>query len=126
MREKMMVSLSLAASVVLLAAARPGEPPRKTPELLEKGKASFDANCASCHGAKGEGDGVAASALDPKPRNLVTDSLKNGGKPAQVFETLGKGIPGTAMVAFTHLPEQERWALAYYVTDLRTSKSKKK
>ena len=29
----------------------------------------FSTLCASCHGASGQGDGPAAAALDPKPRN---------------------------------------------------------
>jgi mono/diheme cytochrome c family protein len=34
------------------------------------GKKIYDMNCASCHGATGKGDGVAAAALKPKPRDL--------------------------------------------------------
>jgi len=124
MCDKTMKSLAAAAALLLTTAARAAEPPRKTPELLEKGKASFGVNCASCHGPKGEGDGVAAAALNPKPRNFSTDQLKNGAKVGQVFETLDKGVQGTAMIAFTHLPEDERWALAYYVVDLRAKSPK--
>lgn len=102
------------------------QPPKKTPELLEQGRASFQRNCASCHGEKGTGDGFAAAGLDPKPRNFTTDEFKNGARPPQVFETLAHGIPGTAMVPFRHLPEQERWALAYWVDELRQSGHRKK
>jgi mono/diheme cytochrome c family protein len=35
-----------------------------------KGKEIFQASCAACHGPEGKGDGAAAAALDPKPRNL--------------------------------------------------------
>ena len=35
------------------------------------------------------------------------------------FETLSTGVKGTAMVAFKHLSEEDRWGLAYYVTSLR-------
>jgi mono/diheme cytochrome c family protein len=35
-----------------------------------KGKASFNQICASCHGPAGKGDGPAAAALNPKPRDL--------------------------------------------------------
>ncbi len=114
--------LSGAAALLLATAAAAAEPPKKTPDLLAKGAASFARNCASCHGAGGAGDGVAAAALNPKPRNLVTEALKNGAKPAQIFETLGKGVPGSAMIAFKHLPEEERWALAYHVAELRGGK----
>lgn len=37
---------------------------------LEDGKRIFATNCASCHGATGKGDGAAAAALNPKPRDL--------------------------------------------------------
>ncbi|SRR6266568_222506 len=126
MFDKTLKSLAAAAAVLLTTDVRAGEPPKKTAELLEKGKASFTVNCASCHGAKGEGDGVAAAALNPRPRNFTTDQLKNGAKVGQVFETLGKGMQGTAMIAFSHLSEDERWALAYYVIDLRAKSPKAK
>jgi mono/diheme cytochrome c family protein len=104
-----------AAALLFATAARAGAPPRKTHELVEKGKASYETNCAACHGPQGEGDGAAAAALEPKPKNLATPPLA----PTRVYDTLAKGIPGTAMVAFTHLPEDERWALSYYVADLK-------
>ncbi|TMA38234.1 MAG: cytochrome c [Deltaproteobacteria bacterium] len=40
----------------------------------------------------------------------------------QIFDTLGKGVPGTAMVKFTNLSEEERWALAWYVRELKDGK----
>lgn len=122
MREIVLVSLA-AAGMLLSGPARAAEPVKKTPQLLEKGKVSFELNCASCHGPKGEGDGVASAALTPRPRNFVTDSFKNGSKVTEIFDTVAKGIPGTAMIGFTHLPEDERWALAYFVADLKGGKS---
>ncbi len=35
-----------------------------------KGKEKYNQICASCHGPQGKGDGPAAAALDPKPRDL--------------------------------------------------------
>ncbi len=121
MHERILVSLAAAVAVLLAPAARAGEPPKKTPELLEKGKASFAKNCAACHGAKGEGDGAVAAALNPRPRNFATDPFQYGSSAAQVFATLGKGSPGTAMIGFTHLPEEDRWGLAYYVLELKSA-----
>ncbi len=95
--------------------------PPSTKELLEKGKAAFTINCVACHGPKGAGDGAAAVALNPKPRNYATDVFKNGDKVENVFKTLAEGIKDTAMVSFAHLPEQDRWALAYYVLELRAA-----
>lgn len=37
---------------------------------LAEGKKIYDMNCASCHGATGKGDGAAAAALKPAPRDL--------------------------------------------------------
>jgi hypothetical protein len=69
---------------------------------------------------------MAAAGLEPKPRNLVAGAFRNGVKPAQVFATLEKGIDGTTMISFGHLPAEERWALTYYVLDLRGGKTAKK
>ena len=126
MRTQLTMTLAAAAALLAAPAALAG-PPHKTPELLQKGKASYEMNCASCHGPAGAGDGAAAVALDPKPRNLATAKLKGGDKPAQIFDTLGKGVAGTAMIAFTHLSEEERWALAFHVASLLDgAKGKKK
>ncbi len=55
-----------------------------------KGKASFEQLCASCHGAVGKGDGPAAAALTPKPRDL-TDKGYMGGLKDAYLEKLIKG-----------------------------------
>lgn len=34
-----------------------------------KGKAMYDQFCAACHGTSGKGDGPAAAALNPRPRD---------------------------------------------------------
>jgi mono/diheme cytochrome c family protein len=105
---------STALLLVLTAA-----PPAKTKELLDKGRTSFLTNCMACHGEKGAGDGPGAAALNPKPRNYAKDPFKQGDKLEDIFATLGKGVPNTPMVAFGHLPEAERWALAYWVLELK-------
>jgi mono/diheme cytochrome c family protein len=123
---RFVVPAAAALALFCVGAARAGEPPKKTADLVAKGKASYEMNCASCHGDKGLGDGVAAEALDPKPRNLVTGAYRNGTTPAKVFATLAKGIDGTTMISFGHLPEEERWAITYYVLELRGGKITKK
>jgi len=43
----------------------------KKSSQLEVGRQIFTTNCAACHGPGGKGDGAAAVALEPKPRNLT-------------------------------------------------------
>ena len=40
-----------------------------------KGKQVYDTYCATCHGPTGLGDGIAAAALDPKPRDLSSAAI---------------------------------------------------
>ncbi|NNE80868.1 MAG: cytochrome c [Silicimonas sp.] len=43
------------------------------------GKASFDRNCAVCHGANGAGDGIVAELFEQRPRNLRSLAKDNNG-----------------------------------------------
>ena len=98
------------------------KPPKRSPALVERGKATYGIFCVSCHGERGSGDGSVAPTLNPRPRNFATERFKQGETVGQIFATLGKGVPGTAMVKFTNLSEEERWALAWYVLELKGAK----
>lgn len=41
------------------------------PEQILVGEQLFEANCASCHGITGEGDGPASGGINPPPGNLA-------------------------------------------------------
>ncbi len=107
-----------APAVAVAQPARTAGPPPASPDLLAKGKASYSTYCAACHGPTGAGDGPAAKALKPPPKDLT---LVKGGAPG-VFEVLNTGVKGTAMVAFKHLSEPDRWAIAHYVDSLKDAK----
>ncbi len=90
-----------------------------TPEMVADGKVLFAINCASCHGTAGAGDGAAAAALNPKPRNFSTgEGWKFGSGVARIARTLTEGSPGTGMAAFQTIPMPERIALAHFVRSL--------
>lgn len=111
------------AFVVLLALplSASAEPPRAlqappaTPELLDQGRAVFMANCAACHGTKGDGNGPIGRALRPRPRDFTRDRFRQGTSAEEIFRTLTEGIPGTPMGAWSHLSEDERWAATHLV-----------
>ncbi len=56
-----------------------------------KGKATFDQLCASCHGAGGKGDGPAASALNPKPRDFTDKKYMTGLKDDYITKIVKEG-----------------------------------
>jgi len=112
--------------LLLLAAvgfdARGAKPPKRSPELLAQGKRAYAIWCVACHGETGAGDGSAARNLDPRPRKFSTDKFKQGSSVNQIFATLGKGVPGSAMGPFNNLSDDERWALAWYVLELKAGR----
>ncbi|MEJ2617606.1 MAG: cytochrome c [Ignavibacteriaceae bacterium] len=89
---------------------------KPTDELISKGKALYQSNCASCHGTNGKGDGPASQGLNPPPRNYtVKTGWVNGEKITQIYETLEDGIAGSAMRSFDYLSPEDKFALAHYI-----------
>ncbi len=89
-----------------------------TAGLVAHGKEKYMAVCSMCHGNAAMGDGPAGAALNPKPRNLVEGKWVAGGKTIDLFNTIKKGLPGTAMAPFGHLPLLDRWAITHFVRSI--------
>ena len=85
---------------------------------MEKGRALFQQNCTSCHGASGHGDGAAGVALDPKPANFHNKELIWSSAPFKFYNTIRLGVPGTGMVGFSAFTDEEVWNLAFYLKSL--------
>ncbi len=60
----------------------------------------FEANCQTCHGAEGKGDGPAGAGLQPPPANFTDSEWKYGGDLASIKHTIENGVAGTAMIAW--------------------------
>ena len=89
---------------------------QKSDSMIAMGKSIFNTTCVSCHGANGKGDGVAASGLNPKPRNFTSKAnWINGPKISGIFKTLSEGVQGSAMVAFDTFTPKQKFALAQYI-----------
>lgn len=90
-----------------------------TPDKVALGKTSFDANCVSCHGKEGKGDGVAGKTLNPPPRNFtVLTGWTNGTAFSGMYKTLQEGITARGMAAYNNLLPEERINLILYIRTL--------
>lgn len=95
-----------------------------SPDMIAAGAKAYSTNCAVCHGPKGLGDGPGGASLNPHPRNLVEGKWKAGGDSIAHFTTISKGLPGTAMAAFGHLPLNDRWAIVHFIHSITQNKVK--
>ncbi|RME61244.1 MAG: hypothetical protein D6780_02060 [Candidatus Dadabacteria bacterium] len=87
---------------------------KNEPQRITKGIALFSANCAVCHGAKGEGNGVTAAGLHPRPKDFTRRVFE-----LEYFKSIVKeGVAGTAMPPFANLSDEDLENLSAYVTSL--------
>jgi len=81
------------------------------PRLVERGAQLFRDNCAPCHGTSGQGDGIGADSLFPRPANLTMVEYSA----ARLSHILWNGVSGSAMPAWNRLGTSDFEAVAAYV-----------
>lgn len=94
--------------------------PRRLPEPLPA-MAIFQQLCVPCHGATGHGDGKFSKVLNPKPANFHDDVRMGQRSVYALYSTISLGVGNTAMRAFSQLSDEDRWSLAFLVSNLRKS-----
>lgn len=88
-------------------------------DIIAKGKTLFTTTCSSCHGTEGKGDGAAAAALNPPPRNFHNaEGWTNGRDFNSIFKTLHDGVPGTGMIAYEYMSVEDRVAIIHFIRSL--------
>jgi len=83
-------------------------------EEVSRGGMLFAANCASCHGSAGRGDGKASASLLPKPANLTAARFSD----ERLSSVLWNGVAGSAMPPWRQLPTEDLRGLVAYIHSL--------
>ncbi|MBV8063618.1 MAG: cytochrome c, partial [Nevskia sp.] len=89
---------------------------------LHEGRAVYRQRCLSCHGVNGDGRGPAASLLHEQPTDFTRAVFEFRSTPAgtlptdgDLYRTVTRGLPGTAMPPGHTLAEKDRWYLVQVI-----------
>ena len=84
----------------------------------ERGRVLFQANCALCHGVRGDGHGQRREGLDVPPRDFTSPDWKRRTSPRHVFFAVREGLAGTPMPAWKSLSERDAWDLTAFLLSI--------
>jgi copper transport protein len=88
-------------------------------DSIERGRNIYLANCSSCHGADGDGNGPTAAGMLPAPGPL--HDAVTGTDDSTLAYVISNGVVGTRMPGFaTTLSENDRWDLINYLRSVFT------
>jgi mono/diheme cytochrome c family protein len=75
--------------------------------------------CAICHGVRGDGQGMRASAFSTPPRDFTNEAWRQSTSPRRVYRAVRDGIPGSPMPAWRPLGDDSLIDLTAYVLSIR-------
>src|SRR5207248_3098191 len=97
----------------------------RSQDLLTLGREVYQARCVGCHGQDGDGNGLAATFLSPRPRNFMLGVFKfrttpSGSLPTDgdLYRTVTRGVRWTSMPTWHELPDKERLAVVTFIKTL--------
>jgi cytochrome c oxidase cbb3-type subunit III len=103
-----MWTVSWLLAVQMTVALEPTPRPKVTAQEIASGRTLFEAQCAYCHGADGDG-GRGANLARPTLRHAPTDEA--------LFRVVNRGIPGTDMPG-NAMSARETWQVVAFVQSL--------
>ncbi len=103
-----------------------GEPKPPYAASINAGRQLYiDADCSSCHGVGGKGDGPSSYTLTDSwnypivPADLtIARNWRGGNRPQDVYRSLSTGIGGTPMPSFEALSEDQLWDLTNFMLSI--------
>src|SRR5215471_18838404 len=112
------LSLKLIAAQGNPDAAKVKNPVAATAASIAAGKQLYTRNCASCHGANGEGG--PGNDLIPAAPNLVDEKWDHGSTDGEIFDVIKNGIaPDFNMTPFKNkLKDDDIWNVINYIRSL--------
>ncbi len=91
-------------------------------DLVERGRVVYRQRCIGCHGVEGDGNGVAATFLSPRPRDFTAAVFKFRSTPSgtlptdgDLYRTVTRGVRWTAMPTWHELPDKDRLAVVAFI-----------
>ncbi|MEO8218656.1 MAG: cytochrome c [Acidobacteriota bacterium] len=100
-------------AAVMRCSGEPRQAAVETPAV--RGEAFFLTHCASCHGPHGRGTALAAST---RPPDFQSPAWQSSRTDEQILQTIVRGKPGTAMLGWPMLSNQERVDLVAFIRSL--------
>ncbi|MFQ5411896.1 MAG: ethylbenzene dehydrogenase-related protein [Phycisphaerae bacterium] len=92
--------------------------------VTARGRAIFKTQCVICHGESGDGAGKFAYLMNPRPRDFRQGKFKLATTQNRIpsdedlLRTISRGMPGSAMPPWAHLPLADLRALVKYVRQI--------
>jgi len=98
-------------------AARKRNPMRSNPSAILAGKTLYLQNCMTCHGDTGKGNGPAAAALNPKPKDLTASHVAKQ-KDGELYWKIKNGR--SPMPSFgSALDRKQIWQVVSYLRNMK-------
>jgi mono/diheme cytochrome c family protein len=110
-------SVPITGAAFVPGAGAPINPVAADELSIARGKQLYDINCALCHGAEGQGNGLIAAFIQNKPADL-TSAVTQDKSDGTLFTTISNGSAGKMPALNENLLVRDRWDLVNFIRSL--------